>query len=198
MHTHIHTHTVWCVAEAPSHALLWLHKESVFGGLQCGDAWHVGVKPPVKPTETGKGHRQQRTWRVSLRSLAVSVLSVWLCVCVGVEEEVGLWVCVHTSVFLETTCYETACSLTHMAQHWWRSISECEHHNAPPCLKPPAYKHEHTHSLTHNTKHTIDTNTQPFATTHVLTWSATYGTSLTLSFHCPAPGVIINQWWIHL
>ena len=134
---HTHTHTVWCVAEAPSHALLWLHKESVFGGLQCGDAWHVGVKPPVKPTETGKGHRQQRTWRVSLRSLTVSVLCVWLCVCVGVEEEVGLWVCVHTSVFLETTCYETACSLTHMAQHWWRSISECEHPQPPhPLLVP--------------------------------------------------------------
>ncbi len=96
---YIQMNTVLFVAGGSSHALLWLYKESVFRGLRCGDAWHGGVKLPVKPTETGKGHRQQHTWRVSLCFLTVSVwLSVWLCVCVG-QRWVGGYECVSIPLY---------------------------------------------------------------------------------------------------
>lgn len=118
--------TVCCVAKGSSHVPLWLYNGSVFRGLQCGDAWHGGVKLPVKPTETGKGHRQQHTLGVSLCFLTVPLLSVLL-------------------VFLETTWYETS-SLTYMAQDSRRTISDCEHPGNLDC---------HTHTLTHShTSHT--------------------------------------------
>lgn len=56
------------------------------------------VKLPVKPTETGTGHRQQHRWRVSL------------CFSLSVFMQGG-----EMSVFLETSRYETTRIPAHMA-----------------------------------------------------------------------------------
>lgn len=147
--THANENILVCVAEAPSHALLWLYKESVFRGLQCGDAWHGGVKLPVKPTETGKGHRQQHTWRVSLCFLTVSVLSV----CVGWRlgwEWGGLSVGPYLCIFGNHMVWNSMFTCTHGTEliednQWvWASTKP------PP---PHSFPHTCTHILyiqTHN------------------------------------------------
>lgn len=156
-----HTYTqaamncVCCVAEGASHALLCLYKGSVLGGLQCGDAWHGGVMLPVKPSETGKGHRQQHTGRVNLCFLTASSLSVLLGVCVEcwMEDGAGGGAGGHTSLFLETTWYEISCSHTHMAGHCWRTISEHWASSNPPRLCPIGHR-THTNTQFSATRHT--------------------------------------------
>lgn len=69
-----------CVTARDSRAALLVHKEPVFRGIQCGHAWHCGVKLPVKTTVTGTGHRQQQqqqqTWWVTVSFLTTSAPSV--------------------------------------------------------------------------------------------------------------------------
>lgn len=177
---------MWCVGENPSHALLWPHKETVFRVRQCGDAWHVGVKLPVKPTETGMGHEQQHTWRVSLCFLTVSALSV----CVGWRWRWTWWMCVCNCVFLETSWYRTASPLEPMVHHSWKLVSGCEHPQTH-CPTPGQY---HTCTRTHIL------HTDTVFCTHELSilWPPHMVSVLTLSFHCPKPEVIVNQWWMHL
>lgn len=179
-HTHAHAQmsSVCCVAEGSSHVLLWLYKGSVFRGLQCGDAWHGGVKLPVKPTETGKGHRQQHTWRVSLRFLTASLLSVCLRV-----EGLGRWGGGHTSVFLETTWNETSCSLTYMVEHSWRTISKCEHLITP---HPTPYTH------THNFLQPL-THAPTLSTTYGISFNPLFPLSATRSFHQPLMDASLNR-----
>lgn len=191
-HTHKHTHEHGLVCGRRFFPRISvLYKESVFRGLQCGDAWRGGVKLPVKPTETGKGHRKQHTRRVSLCFLTVSVLSVWLCVCVGWSW--GGCECVSMPLYFWKPHGMT------QRVHWntWHdthggpSVSVSIHWPNPF----PSHCRTHMH---------IHTSTQFSATTHTCTHVLTKLRAphmvpvLTLSFHCPKPEVINNQWWIHL
>ncbi len=145
-YTHTHTHkkmnTVGCVAEGPSHALLWLYKESVFRVLQCGEAWHSSVKLPVKPTETGKGHRQQHTWVSLCFPLCVCVLSVWL---------FEGYVCPYLFIFGNDTVWNSTLAGTHGT-----ALS-------PPLISPPISVCVHTLNIQTN-KFSATTHTHACST----------------------------------
>lgn len=88
-----------------------------------------------------KTHRNRYGSKATAYMEGQPVLSHWVC-----AECLPVCLCrvgwrgggVHTSVFLETTWYETVCPLAHMAQPTGRTIEEREHPPAPvPTRKPP-------------------------------------------------------------
>lgn len=108
---------------------------------------------------------------------------VWAeCLCVRLCR-VEANICVHNSVFLETTWYEAARPLALTEAYQWLGAS----------AKLPLTTAIHTHT------NTFDIKTHRFSafTSHNLEHHIWYQ-FLTLSIHCPNPEVIINQWWIHL
>lgn len=177
--------TLWCVAEGSSHALLWLYKESVFRGLQCGDAWHGSVKLAVKPTETGMGHRQQHRWRVSLCFFTLSALSVWLCVCVGWRDvSVCLYLCIFGNLMVWNNMYTCTHGTAFMEDYQWACTSK-----KPPSLHPftcSFFIHAHNFSVATSHAHTHQT------------LCTAYGAGFIPLFPLLKPEVIINHWWIHL
>lgn len=180
---------MWCVGENPSHALLWPHKETVFRVRQCGDAWHVGVKLPVKPTETGMGHEQQHTWRVSLCFLTVSALSVcvgwrwtwWMCVCncifgnLMIQNSISTWT--RGAPFME------AC------QWVWAST------NPPSYPRSISHSHAHTHSTyRHSFLHTWTQHT--LTTTYGIGFNPLFSLSKTRSYRQPMMDASVNWGYI--
>lgn len=171
-------HKVWCVAEGPSHALLWLYKESVFRGLS---VWRCVTQRCEAACKTHRNRygSQATAYMEGQPVLSHCVCAECLAVCCagwrwrwrwrGVSECVSI-----PSVFLETTWYETACPLAHIAQDyqwvWASTNSPPTHPQLPPCT------HTHIHIL-HTKTHDFSAATTNMHTCTHQTSTTTYGIS---------------------